>query len=154
MAPPEVKFGTAPKVLVAYLERRGPYSSIGETMRSLKDWIDSKGIEQSGYPFCVFFDDPNETPESELRSEACIPVGKAFEPEGGVKVKELAEVQVAETRHEGPPEDLSKTYGFLLEGIANQGYQALGPAREYFMSVSKVEGPGSGFLLQQAVSKK
>ena len=154
MASPEVKFGTAPKVLVAYLERKGAYSSIGETMRSLKDWIDSKGIEQAGYPFCVFYDNPNETLEPELRSEACIPVGNAFEPEGDIKVKELAEVQVVEARHEGPPEDFAMTYGNLLQWLLNQGYQVLGPAREYFMSVSKVEGPGSGFLIQQPVAKK
>jgi DNA gyrase inhibitor GyrI len=154
MAPPEVKFGTAPKVLVAYLERRGPYSGIGETMRTLKDWIDSEGIEQAGYPFCVFFDNPTETPESELRSEACIPVVKAFEPEEGIRIKEFEEVQVAETRHEGPPEEFAKTYGPFLEGLLQQGYQLLGPAREYFISVSKVEGPGSGFLIQQPVAKK
>jgi len=154
VAPPEVKFGTAPKVLVAYIEWKGPYSRIGETMRTLKDWIDSKGVEQAGYPFCVFFDDPDETPELELRSEVCIPVGKSFEPEGGIKAKELAEVQVAETRHEGPPEDFTKTYGQLLQGLLDQGYQALGPAREYYMSVSKVEGPGSGFLIQQPVARK
>jgi DNA gyrase inhibitor GyrI len=154
MAAPEVKFRTAPRMLVAYLERKGAYSGIGETMRTLKVWIDSKGIEQTGYPFCLFFDNPSETPQPQLRSEACIPVGKPFEPAGEIKMKELEEVNVAETRHEGPPEDFSKTYGPFLEGLLGQGYQLLGPAREYFMSVSEVRGPGSGFLIQQPVAKK
>ncbi|HEY6282447.1 MAG TPA: GyrI-like domain-containing protein [Nitrososphaerales archaeon] len=154
MAAPEVKFMTTPKLIVASVERKGSFSTIGESMRELKTWIDSKGIEQAGYPFCLFYDNPTETPEAELRSEACIPVAKAFEPEGNFKMKELGEAQVAETRHQGPPEEFAKTYGPFLEGLLNQGYQIVGPAREYFMAVSDVNGPGSGFLIQQAVTKK
>ncbi|MDA4121461.1 MAG: GyrI-like domain-containing protein [Thaumarchaeota archaeon] len=154
MASPELKFTMAPRLLVASLERTGSYSGIWETMKELKAWIDSKGIEQSGYPFCLFYDNPTETPERELRSEACIPVAKSFEPEGAIIMKELPEVQVAETRHQGPPEEFAKTYGPFLEGLLNTGYQILGPAREYFMSVSDVKGPGSGFLIHQPIGKK
>lgn len=153
MAAPEVTFTTAPKRVVAFLEMKGPYSGIGDSMRTLKAWIDFKGIEQSGYPFCMFYDNPAETPESELRSEACIPVAKPFQPDGDFKMKELGEAEVAETRHQGSPEEFAKTYGPLLEGLINQGYHIVGPAREYFMTVSQVRGPCSGFLIQQPISK-
>lgn len=145
---------TAPKMTVAYIERKGPYFEVGVTMQRLKSWIDSKGIEQAGYPFCLFYDNPTETPERELRSEACIPVGSPFQSEGEMKLKELAEVQVAETRHSGPPEEFAKTYGPFLEGLLNGGYTLIGPAREFFMTVSEVKGPGSGFLIQQPIAKK
>ena len=154
MGAPGVRFTTAPKLIVACLEARGSYSSIGVTMRELKAWIDLKGIEQAGYPFCLFYDNPSETPEEELRSEACIPVGKKFVPEGEYRMKELGEAQVAETRHQGKPEDFAKTYGPFLEGLLKQGYRIVGPAREYFMTTSDVEGPGSGFLIQQPITKK
>ena len=153
MAAPEVQFKSAKKMTVAYVERRGPYSGVGEAMRNLKRWIDSKGIEQAGYPFCMFYDNPSETPQAELRSEACIPVGKEFVPEGEVKLKALDEVATAETRHLGPPEDFAKTYGPFLEGLLSRGYRLVGPAREYFMTVADVKGPGSGFLIQQPVAK-
>ncbi len=154
MAELEVKFTTAPKMVVADLERRGPYSGRGDTMRTLKEWIDSKGIEQAGYPFCLFYDDPAGTKKSEQRSEACIPVGKPFEPEGEFKVKELGEVIVAEARHSGPPEEFGMTYRPLLEELRRQGYEVLGPPREYFMAASEVRGQGAGFLIQQPVAKK
>jgi len=154
MSSPEVKFTTAPKIVVAFTERIGSYSGIGEDMSRLKTWIDSKGIEQAGYPFCHYFDNPSETPEATLRSEACIPVRRAFEPEGEFKTKELGETQVAETKHGGPPEDFAKTYGPFLEGLLRQGYILVGPAREYYMTVSDVKGPGSGFLIQQPIAKK
>lgn len=154
MSSPEVKFTKAPRIIVAYMERVGPYDGIAESMKDLKKWIDSKGIEQAGYPFCLFYDNPTETPASQLRSEACIPVAKQFEPQGSFKEKELGEVDVAETRHHGPVEDFPKTYGPFLEGLLNQGYNLTGPAREYFMSASDVKGPGSGFLIQQPITKK
>jgi AraC family transcriptional regulator len=153
MAAPGVKFTTAKKMIVAFVEMKGAYSGIGSEMLKLKAWIDSKGIEQAGYPFCMFYDNPTETPERELRSEACIPVEKAFSPEGEYKMKELGEAQVAETRHQGPPERFAQTYGPFLEGLLKQGYRIVGPAREYFMAVSDVKGPGSGFLIQQPVEK-
>ena len=145
---------TAPKMTVASVERKGPYPEIGAAMQRLKSWIDSKGIEQAGYPFCLFYDNPTETPEGELRSEACIPVRAPFQSEGDVMFKELAEVQVAETRHTGPAEEFAKTYGPFLEGLLNGGYALVGPAREFFMTVSEVKGPGSGFLIQQPIAKK
>ncbi len=154
MASPEVKFTVSSKQIVAYVARTGNYSTIGETMRELKGWIDSKGVEQNGYPFCLFYDNPLETQESELRSEVCIPVGHPFEPDGKFMMKEIAAGEVAETRHDGKPEDFYRTYGPFLEGLINSGYQLLGPAREYFMTVSDVKGPGSGFLIQQPIKKK
>jgi effector-binding domain-containing protein len=145
---------TAPKVLVASIERKGAYNEIGATMQRLKGWIDSKGIEQAGYPFCLFYDNPTETPEAELKSEACIPVRSPFRFEGEVQLRELGEVQVAETRHGGPPEEFAKTYGPFLEGLLNSGYSLIGPAREFYMTISEVKGPGSGFLIQQPIAKK
>jgi len=150
----ETRMTTSPKVTVAYLELRGPYAGVGEAMKSLKAWIDAKGVEQSGYPFCLFYDNPLETPEAELRSEACIPVSGSFRPEGEVRVKELDETEVAETRHSGLPDDFHRTYGPFLEGLLNSGYELIGPSREYYMTVAEAKGPGLGFLIRQPVSRK
>jgi AraC family transcriptional regulator len=141
-------------MVVASLELKGDYAGIGGAMRRLKEWIDAKGIEQSGYPFCLFYDNPLETPVQGLRSEACIPVSSPFEGEGDFKMKTFSEGDVAETRHSGAPEEFYKTYGPFLEGLLKAGYQLLGPAREYFMTVSEVKGPGSGFLIQQPIQKR
>lgn len=154
MSSPEVRFTTAPKVTVAFIERKGSYSGIGEDMTRLKDWVESEGGEQAGDPFCQYFDNPGETPEAELRSEACIPVRRGLRPEGEFKTKELGETKVAETEHTGRPEDFGQTYGPFLEGLLRQGYNLVGPAREYYKALSGVKGPGSGFLIQQPIAKK
>ncbi|MDG7010921.1 MAG: GyrI-like domain-containing protein [Nitrososphaerota archaeon] len=154
MASPEVTFTRAPKMQVAYVEWRGPYEKIGEQMRRLKEWMDQKGVEQRGYPFCMFYDNPGETPAADLRSVACIPVARTTEPQGEFGFKDLPEADVAETRHEGPPEEFARTYGPFLEGLLRGGYRLEGPAREYFMSVADVRGPGTGFVIRQPISKK
>ncbi len=154
MGTPEMRFSVAGRMTVASVAHTGTYSSIGRDMLELKAWIDSHRIGQAGYPFCLFFDNPSETPESELRSEACIPVSNPFKQDGRFLMKELPEVNVAETRHRGPPERFGMTYGPFLEWLMNNGYQILGPAREYYMAVTDVSGPGAGFLIQQPVAKK
>ena len=154
MGAPEVRFTTAPRILVASLSRRGPYSEAREAMADLKKWMDLERIEQSGNPFCLFYDNPTETPEQELRSEACIPVAAPFQGEGKFVMKEFPQTEVAETRHQGPPEQFGMTYGPFLEGLLDRGYRIVGPAREYFMAVADVRGPGSGFLIQQPISRK
>ena len=141
-------------MVAACMERRGAYAGVGESMRSLKRWMDSRGVTQAGDPFCLFYDNPSETPAADLRSEACIPVAGEFRPEGDYKLKVFDATEVAETRHLGPPEEFAKTYGPFLEGLINEGYRILGPAREFFRTPDDVRGPGSGFLIQQPVSEK
>ena len=141
-------------MVVASISRRGPYGGIGETMKELDSWVERRGLRRAGHPFCLFYDNPLETPEGELRSDACIPVAGPFAPEGKVEMKEVPGGTVAETSHSGPREEFTKTYGAFLEGLLKGGHQLLGPAREYFMSVSDVKGPGSGFLIQQPIRKR
>lgn len=154
MPPPDMKFDRAPRLPVAYVEWRGPYDGIGEPMAKLKGWLEREGIEQAGPPLCLFYDNPGETPAGGLRSEACIPVARVFEGEGGFRFKELGETDVAETRHGGPPEEFGKTYGPFLEGLLGLGYRLDGPAREFFRTVEDVKGPGSGYLIQQPISER
>jgi DNA gyrase inhibitor GyrI len=151
---PEVSFGVARKMIVASLEVRGDYGGTGAAMRRLKAWAEARGVLQSGDPFCMFYDNPLETPEEELRSEVCIQVSEPFVGEGDYKMKVVDEAEVAETRHSGDPEEFYRTYGPFLEGLMDAGYQLQGPAREYFMEASDVKGPGSGYLIQQPVKKR
>ena len=154
MALPDISYRTSPPMTVVYAERRGSYSGIGEAMAELSGWLKSVGAEPAGDPFCLFYDNPGETPERELRSEACIPVKARVSPAGKFRSKDIPQTQVAETKHSGPPEEFGRTYGPFLEGLLKQGFSLDGPAREYFRKVSDVKGPGSGYLIQQPISKK
>lgn len=83
MEAPEVKYTVEPKIIIAFVERRGDYTGAGEAMHELKKWIDSRGIEQARFPFCLTFDNPSETAKAGLRSEVCVPVTDVTGPGAG-----------------------------------------------------------------------
>ncbi len=123
-------------------------------MMELKAWLDRRGIRTAGRRFALFYDNPTERGAAELRSEACFPVTEPFRSEGRFAFREFPECRVAETRHEGPPQEFTRTYGAFLEQLLNDRYTLLGPAREFFDSPSKELGPGMGSLIQQPVEKR
>lgn len=151
---PVVKFARSHRMVVAFAPWVGPYSEVGEQMLKLREWLDSKGISPAGDPFCLFYDNPGETPPGELRSEACIPVAGELQQGGEFGTKVFEGTEVAETSHRGPPEEFGKTYGPFLEGLLKAGYDFAGPAREFFHGASEAKGPGYGYLIQQPVVKR
>jgi AraC family transcriptional regulator len=151
---PSIRYTESPRMVVASLSRRGAYGGIREAMLELDRWVEAKGLKRSGDPFCLFYDNPLETAEKDLRSEACIPVAAPFAAGGRVEMKEFPGGPVAETSHSGPQEEFTMTYGAFLEGLLKAGYQLMGPAREYFRRAADVRGPGSGFLIQQPIRKR
>ena len=154
MPGPAVEFKVAPGIVVASLEVRGPYPRVAEAMRELKSWIDSKGVKQVEHPFCLYCDNPTETPAPELRSEVCIPVAKFLEDKGMFRIKELAETQVAVTHYAGPPDKFALTYCPFLEGLLKHEYRLIGPARECYVNITDATGPRAGFLIQQPIEKR
>jgi effector-binding domain-containing protein len=153
MQPQEIRYRRSPRITAAALELRGPYTGVGMGLVELKGLMDAGGIEQAGKPFALFYDNPTAKPASELVSEVCIPVSKSFESMGRFRFKVLEECEVAETRHTGPQERYTETYGLFLESLLNQGFRLVGPAREFFESPSADALPGKGFLIQQPVRR-
>jgi effector-binding domain-containing protein len=138
---------------VVYIERRGPYEGIGLDLQEISDWLAAEKVQAAGKPFCMYYDNPGETPRSELKSEACMPVSGRVRTVGRMKVKELLAADVAETAHKGKPEDFAMTYGPFLEWLITHGYKLDGPAREYYDAITAKMGPGSGVLIQQPVRR-
>ena len=58
-----------------YVEHVGDYRRMGDAMRRLFASAQEAGLEPSGAPFALFFDDPSLVPARELRARACIPCG-------------------------------------------------------------------------------
>ncbi|HUI86851.1 MAG TPA: GyrI-like domain-containing protein [Nitrososphaerales archaeon] len=154
MSTPPTRFSLAPRILAATLEHKGPYDRIGEGVVALKSWMAKKKLKPAGNPFALYYDNPEGRDPAELRSEVCIPVESAFASTKKVKFKEFPQTEVAETRHLGPPEEFAKTYGPFLEWLLGNGFEIVGPAREFYDKVSKKMGPGSGILIQQPIRKK
>lgn len=117
-------------------------------------WMKGKRIAPASNPSALYYDNPTETPAAQLRNEACVPVPRPFSPEGKFKLKEFPKCLVAETKHEGPPEEYTRTYGSFLEGLLRGGYELISPAREFYLEARQGPGPGMGYMIQQPIAKR
>jgi DNA gyrase inhibitor GyrI len=147
------KLEKVPQMRVAYVQLIGPYENWGRGLMELKAWLEERHVRVVGRPLGLFYDNPTETPASDLKSDACLPIEGEFAPVGKFRVKDLAAGEVAVTRHAGPPEEYTKTYGAFLEGLVNEGYTFYGPAREIFEEARLDLHPGMGVQIQQLVKK-
>jgi len=126
---------------IAYIEARGPYGKIpyGELYGRLFGWAKEAGARPGFTTFAIYATCPKETSEADLVTKVGIPLYKASEPKGDVKVGQLPEMEVAVKKHQGPAEEYDKSYSELNKWIADNGYQISGPAMEIFTKKPKVK---------------
>jgi len=74
--------------------------------------------------------------EDDADLEACIPVRKAVNAEG-ISVRELPGGRCVSLLHEGPYEELGRSYAKILEYVRKKGYKTVLPTREVYL-----KGPG------------
>jgi len=58
----------------AFAVHVGPYRTIGETWEAIMTWVSKQGRAPAGPTWEVYIDDPQETPESELKTELYVPL--------------------------------------------------------------------------------
>jgi len=140
-------------IRVAYVQLTGAYENWGRGLMELKKWLDNQGVEIVGRPIGLFYDNPTETPEDELKSDACFPIRGEIKPNAEVHVKELPGGDIATTRHVGPADQYTRTYGSFLEDLMSKGFVFYGPAREIFEEPRQDLRPGMGIRIEQLVRK-
>ena len=83
----EAEVKELPERFVACIRHVGPYPEIGKAIEKIFQWAGPKGLIQ--FPktdvLAVYHDNPEETAEAELRSDACITVPEDTAADGEVK---------------------------------------------------------------------
>lgn len=102
---------------VAYLRHVGPYNAVSSTWDRLLTVMGKDGY-LGGSPMMlgICHDDPEVTPPSKIRYDACITVDEEFQPTGEIQVQAVEGGEYARTTHTGPYSDLGKTYVAFLGG--------------------------------------
>lgn len=126
---------------IAYIEHEGAYGDIpfGEYYDRLYSWARANRARPGFRPFAVYLNDPNETPEDELKTRLAISIGRTAGGEGEVKVGSLPEMEVATVKHKGTPEEYGATYARLLEWVDQNGYEVTRPPMEVYRGKPKVK---------------
>jgi DNA gyrase inhibitor GyrI len=139
---------------VAYVELIGPYKNWGKGLMELDAWLESRRARIVGKPIGLFYDNPTETPEDQLHSDACFTIEGEIEPQSKFQIKDLPSGEIAVTRHVRSPDQYTRTYGSFLENLLKQGYTFHGPAREIFDNAHPGLSPDIGIQIQQLVKKR
>ena len=123
-----------------FVEVFGDYRRIGDTMRALQQRAKLAGIEASGPPFVLYFDDPAQVATSQLRARACLPVNVRIGSSPGLELDLLPRAMVAYTNVRGAYPELPRAYPSLFNYLRDHGWVANGPLREiYFTDPGGVE---------------
>lgn len=109
-----IRIEEIPEMRVACFRHDGPYGQINEAFERLAAFLEGKHITGPDTMFlAVYHDDPETTPPTELRSDACFTVDESFQPEGEVNVMTIPSGTYAVYQHKGPYEDLGNAWGLF-----------------------------------------
>ncbi len=113
---PDVTVIHLPETTLLALPHRGDYMTIGHSFERLLAWAGSRGLlDPAVRCLGLYWDDPDATPQADLRSAACID-GPANAACDGVEVIHLPARRYASLEHIGPYTELSSAYRRLYSG--------------------------------------
>jgi DNA gyrase inhibitor GyrI len=119
-----------------YLEHVGDYRDLGARMLELFERVDRARIEPSGPPFALYFDDPGRVPLDELRSRACVPVGRALRAPEGLGYDVLPRATVAYAVVAGAYAEVPRALPGIFRYLSERGWTAHGPVREVYLNAA------------------
>jgi AraC family transcriptional regulator len=98
---------------LAFMRHIGPYRTVGKTWDRLLPVLGKEGLLGSLF-VGICLDDPDVTPASRIRYDACVGIDENYRPEREIGVQTLSGGIYARTTHAGPYEGIGLTYSKLL----------------------------------------
>jgi effector-binding domain-containing protein len=123
-----------PELMVISISAMGPYQEAGVVFGQLFTYLGQNGIETTGPPMGIYYDDPEVVPPESLNYEIMAQVGKEIEVQEPFVYKVLPEMTVAYTVHRGTYDKLTETYSDLMKYIEDTGYEITGPSLEIYLA--------------------
>ncbi len=132
----EVQVRDVEPLTVASVEYAGPYEDVGRLLTDLFKWVLIQRGKVASYPMAVFPEGADRKPGEGTEYQVCIPLDASLAVAGDrdVKIRELPAATVVAARHEGPHASIGETYDQLLTWVQENGFEAVGPARELYLT--------------------
>lgn len=132
----EIKIKEIKPMRIATLRHVGPYHLIGEKIGELCNWGVAHGAGgKDNHVMGIYYDNPQTTPEQELRSDAALVVGEDVVAEGEVKIGKIEGGLYAVGTYVGSYAGLSKAWGDFMAELAKQGHKSrMAPCFELYVS--------------------
>ncbi len=132
-----VEIKPLPGLRVAALRHVGPYNRISEAFGRLGDIAGRAGLF-NGKPtmLALYHDDPEVTPEPELRSDAGVVLGENIALPAGLTEQRIPAGSYAVTTHHGPYEQLGDAWARFMGQWLPQSGRRIGPGVSYEVYVN------------------
>jgi len=116
-----------------FVEARGSYTEVGRSLERVFALAAAAGLEPSGAPFALYYDDPGKVAVDALRLRACLPVAQPFEARGELGYEVLESTTVAYAFVAGPYPEVPRSYPALFAYLARMDWVENGPIREIYL---------------------
>jgi AraC family transcriptional regulator len=121
-----------PELRVVAVRHVGAYNRISEAFGRLGDSAGRAGLlNEKTTMLAVYYDDPESTPEAELRSDAALVIGEGVPLPDGTAEHRLPAGRYARTLHVGPYEELGDAWGRFMGQWLPQSGERLGHGHSY-----------------------
>ena len=126
------------------LEMKGSYDQHGIAFNNLFAVAGSQRLPLDTAPFGIYFSDPSNTPEEELKWEVGIEIAEGTEVKRPLIAKKWQHMTVASKIYTGAftEEAMGDAYGELMGWVRENGYFVCGPALERFLSEPEIDAEG------------
>ncbi len=116
-----------------YLEERGSYTGIGKLLERANRALMQAGLEASGPPFALYYDDPAKTSVADLRMRACFPIARQVASSESLGFDMLEGTTVVYGFVSGPYPEVARAYPALFGYMRELGWMESGPIRETYL---------------------
>jgi len=116
-----------------FVEARGSYTEVGRSLERVFALAAAAGVEPTGAPFALYYDDPGKVAVDALRLRACLPVAKSVATRGELGYDVLESTTVAYAFVAGPYPEVPRSYPALFAYLARMDWVENGPIREIYL---------------------
>jgi AraC family transcriptional regulator len=100
-----------------------------------------QGLKPAGGPFAIYFNNPGQVPEAELKWLIGMPIAPAAAPVDPLKKGEFNHPKVAVCVHVGPYDKVGETYAKMIAFIDQNGWKVSGPPMEKYIDNPQMVAP-------------
>ena len=115
-----------------YVDVTGSYTRIGKSLESADRAMREQGVEPSGPPFALYYDDPSSVPTDELRARACFPVDGRVDVRAPLACDVLPGTTVVYAYVGGPYPEVPRAYPGVFAFLERMRWREAGPIREIY----------------------
>jgi len=129
--------------MYAALEMTGSYDQHSKAFQDLYQYAGAQGVAMDQPPFGLYFNNPENTPQEQLKWDLGLPCSETAKLSPPLKLKKWEFEKVAVLTYTGSYEaDGAKAYQTLFQWIGQNKYVSAGPIMEKFLSMPVADEKG------------